>query len=407
MQISIADKVPPFVGEILDILAAHGKHGYLVGGSLRDILRGITPHDFDLTTDATPDEILQIFKNMRTVPTGLAHGTVTVVTSGGPVEITTHRTDGSYTDSRHPDSVSFTDDIIKDLARRDFTVNAMAWNAARGLIDPFDGRLDLTSGILRAVGEARVRFTEDALRILRLFRFAAKLNFEFEESTLLAAKACASGLADISVERILSELSRTIEAPYAEKGLSALLEAGCSPYIFFECTPDASVLPLLKKLPLDAPIRLAALLHRSTPEALMALAKRWHASNTFAEALVAAVKALAVPTPTTPFEARRFVCRHYPHFENGLILRGALCDERTDDAIALCRRVLSDGTAVEIRRLAVNGRELQEKLGVRPADTGKLLARLQELVWEAPKRNRREALLALAKDILEKGVGIL
>ncbi|MBQ3063337.1 MAG: polynucleotide adenylyltransferase [Clostridia bacterium] len=402
MYPDIAKKIPSYVHDILIRLAENGKQGYLVGGSLRDILRGVVPHDFDLTASATPDEMLMLFKDYRTIPTGLAHGTVTVMAAGNPVEITTHRTDGAYTDSRHPDSVRFTDCIEEDLARRDFTVNAMAWNDTRGLIDPFGGARDLACGILRAVGNPHTRFTEDALRILRLFRFAAGLDFSIEEETRQAAAACAAGLSDISVERILAELSRTVTAPAAAKGLRALLDAGTAPYVFFDCTIDEAALEALDKLPENAPLRLAALLHQNTPDKLEALAKRWHASNVFTRALTAAVKALRLPIPESPYAARRFVCTQYPHFADGLLLRAALWGEDTSSALDLCRRVLADGTAVEIRRLAVNGRELQDALGVRPAKTGKLLARLQELVWEEPARNRREALLALARNILEK-----
>lgn len=401
MHTAIDSKIPSYVNDVLMLLANSGKRGYLVGGSLRDILRGKEPHDFDLTTNATPDEMLHIFKQMRTIPTGLAHGTVTVIADGHPVEITTHRTDGTYTDSRHPDSVLFTADIKKDLARRDFTVNAMAWSRETGLIDPFGGRSDLAHGMLRAVGNPEARFTEDALRILRLFRFAAKLNFEIEAATLRAAATCAAGLADISVERIFAELSGTVIAPAAKKGLSALLATGCASYVFFDTLPDASVLDALQKLPTEASLRIAALLHKYTADELTALARRWHTSNAFAEALAAAVTAFTAPVPTTPFEARRFVCRHFPHFEKGLLLRAALYNENVTEAQALCRRVLADGTAVEMRRLAANGRELQQ-LGVRPAKTGLMLSRLQELVWEDPTRNRRETLLSLARDILEK-----
>lgn len=401
MYPDIESKIPSYVNHVLALLAQHGKRGYLVGGSLRDILRGATPHDFDLTANATPDQMLSIFKDMRTIQTGLAHGTVTVISDGQAIEITTHRTDGTYTDSRHPDSVLFTDDIIKDLARRDFTVNAMAWSRETGLIDPFDGKKDLACGLLRAVGDPKARFNEDALRILRLFRFAAKLDFQIEEKALSAAAACASRLADISVERIFSELSKTVISPAAGKGLAALLNTGCAPYVFFDRLPDHNALDALEGLPAEAPLRLAALLHRCLPAELTALAKRWHAPNAFAEALSSTVAAFRSPPPTTPFEARRFVCTHYPHFEKGLLLRAALYQEQETEAIALCRRVLADGTAIEVRRLAVNGRELQE-LGVRPAKTGLLLSRLQELVWEKPERNRRATLLALARDILEK-----
>lgn len=402
MHRSIEKHIPGYVTALLARLAERGHRGYLVGGSLRDILRGVAPHDFDLTTDATPTEMLDIFAGLRTIPTGLAHGTLTVLSEGNPVEITTHRKDGSYTDSRHPDAVTFTRDIEKDLARRDFTVNAMAWSAETGLVDPFGGMRDLQAGILRAVGEAELRFSEDALRILRAFRFAAQLDFNIEKDTLTGAKSCVKGLADISVERIFAELSRTVTAPAAKKGLAALLDTGAAPYVFFDMLPDRGALDALSLLPPKAPLRFAALLHKSSAEQLATLARRWHASNAFVAALSDTVAAFSAPVPCDAFEARRFVCHHYPHFEDALLLRAALTGEDTAAARALTRRVLSDGTAVEIRRLAVNGRELQEKLGVRPQKTGLLLSRLQEIVWREPRDNRRDALLLHAKAILEK-----
>ena len=172
----VAAYIPDYVKCVFDTLQQNGREGYLVGGSLRDILRGIAPNDFDMTTNATPDEMLQIFQGWRVIPTGLKHGTVTVLSDGHPIEITTHRTDGTYSDSRHPDEVTFTTSLAEDLARRDFTVNAMAFCEKTGLVDLFGGIADLQNGILRAVGEPEKRFSEDALRILRCYRFAAQKN---------------------------------------------------------------------------------------------------------------------------------------------------------------------------------------------------------------------------------------
>ena len=402
MPIDIQAQIPTYVRDILDVLHRNGKQGYLVGGSLRDLLRGVEPHDFDLTTNATPDEMLDIFKNFRVIPTGLAHGTLTVLSNGDPVEITTHRTDGTYTDSRHPDSVSFTTDLAEDLARRDFTVNAMAWSAQTGLVDLFGGQRDLSLGLLRAVGDPVKRFSEDALRILRCFRFAAQLDFTVEAETAKGAAACAARLCDIAVERIFAELERTVIGVAAARGLSQMRDAGCLPFVFFDSMPDLSHLNRLSDLPAQAPLRMAALLHHETPEALAALAKRWHASNAFLSSVCAYVGALGEKTPETPYEARRFVCRHFPYFEGALQLRAVLLGEDTAPALSLSRAVLKDGTAVELRRLAVNGKELQNAVSVRPEKTAALLTRLQDLVWQEPKANRRDTLLAHARRICEK-----
>ncbi len=401
-MLDIAAAIPPYVQTALTALSRAGKRGYLVGGSLRDLLRGKVPHDFDLTTSATPDEMLEIFRNFRVIPTGLAHGTVTVLIEGQPVEITTHRTDGTYTDSRHPDSVCFTTDLREDLARRDFTVNAMAFSADRGLVDPFGGQKDLANGVLRAVGDPVVRFTEDALRILRCFRFAAQLDFKIEEKTAAGAAACAAQLGDIAVERIFSELVRTVVCPAAEKGLLGLHAAGCAPYVFFDTVPDLSRLFALKELPPEAALRIAALLHEKTDEEVRLLSRRWHTPNAFLEGVLAYLAILKDSLPKSAYEARRFVCTHYPYFDNGLLLRAALQGEDVAEARALTKGVLRDGTAVEIRRLAVNGKELQERVGVRPEKTAVLLRLLQDAVWQAPEKNRREALLLEARRICEK-----
>ena len=398
----VAAYIPDYVKCVFDTLQQNGREGYLVGGSLRDILRGIAPNDFDMTTNATPDEMLQIFQGWRVIPTGLKHGTVTVLSDGHPIEITTHRTDGTYSDSRHPDEVTFTTSLAEDLARRDFTVNAMAFNEKTGLVDLFGGIADLQNGILRAVGEPEKRFSEDALRILRCYRFAAQLNFTVEEATARAAAVCASRLADIAPERIFAELTRTLVADAAEKGLSGLLAAGCAPAVFASVTPNTAVLPLLHTLPAIAPLRLAALLAKSDDRTVDALLSYLRTSKEFAAGVRAYLAVVKEEIPQTPYEARRFVCRHFPHAEHGLLLKGALNGVDTADAALLCRRVLRDGTAVEIRRLAVNGKELQLLAGVRPEKTAALLAALQDLVWHTPTDNKRDILLAHAKQITKK-----
>ena len=169
-------------------LCEHGYEAYLVGGCVRDMLLGREPGDWDITTSAKPEEVKAVFR--RTVDTGIKHGTVTVMMGKEGYEVTTFRIDGDYTDGRHPDSVTFTPDLIEDLKRRDFTINAMAYNRDRGLVDAFGGRKDLEDGVIRCVGAAEERFTEDALRILRAIRFSAQLGFEIEEHTENAIKNC-------------------------------------------------------------------------------------------------------------------------------------------------------------------------------------------------------------------------
>ena len=170
-------KYPRYVADVITRLEECGHEAYIVGGSVRDMLLSKAPNDYDVTTSARPTETLEIFKDMRTIPTGLKHGTVTVMSRGNPIEITTFRIDGEYLDSRRPESVSFTDDVTADLSRRDFTVNAMAYSEKRGLIDVFGGKNDLEKRIIRAVRDPKERFSEDALRIMRAFRFSSQLGF--------------------------------------------------------------------------------------------------------------------------------------------------------------------------------------------------------------------------------------
>ena len=203
----------PGAAALLDALHAAGYAAYAVGGCVRDSLLGRTAHDWDLCTSALPQQVMELFGTEQCIPTGLQHGTVTIKYGGQLYETTTFRTEGSYTDGRHPDEVQFVPDVREDLARRDFTINAMAYNAAEGLVDPFGGQKDLQNGLLRAVGEPQQRFTEDALRILRLYRFAARFGFALDAATARAARQLAPHLDCISAERIQEELAKLLAAP--------------------------------------------------------------------------------------------------------------------------------------------------------------------------------------------------
>jgi len=195
---------------VLDRLEAAGYEAYTVGGFVRDALLGKSAGDCDITTSALPEEIKRTFSEERTLDTGIKHGTVTLVYHGVPYEITTYRVDGEYADNRHPDRVEFTASLEEDLARRDFTVNAMAYSESRGLVDAFGGREDLRAGIIRAVGDPTRRFTEDALRILRALRFASVLDFKIDPDTKRAVLAEAYRLGGVSPERILTELRKLL-----------------------------------------------------------------------------------------------------------------------------------------------------------------------------------------------------
>lgn len=204
------DKMPSQVRFILEWLTNAGYESYICGGAVRDYLLGKEPHDYDITTSATPNQVMEVFKHYHVLPTGLQHGTVTIMLSGSDVgyEVTTFRKDGDYSDGRHPDSVQFTSNIIEDLSRRDFTINAMAYNPEVGLIDPFGGQEDLKKKIIRCVGNPRDRFNEDALRILRAIRFASQLDFTIIPNTDWEIHQQYKNLENISIERINSEFCK-------------------------------------------------------------------------------------------------------------------------------------------------------------------------------------------------------
>lgn len=212
-------KLPNGVKIIIDQLDRHGHRADVVGGCVRDHLLGKAPYDYDITTDATPDEMLDIFRDFRTIPTGIKHGTLTVMADGEPHEVTTYRRDGDYCDHRHPDTVTFTEKIADDLSRRDFTVNAMAYNQKDGIADLFGGREDLKAGIIRAVGDPYRRFDEDALRILRAVRFSSTLGFKIEEGTATAARELSHLLSFVSGERIYTEWLKLISGKDAYRVL--------------------------------------------------------------------------------------------------------------------------------------------------------------------------------------------
>ncbi len=259
---------------VIEGLNEYGYESYAVGGCVRDCLLGLTPHDFDVTTDAPPDVSAEIFKDFTVVETGIKHGTVTVVINGEPIEVTTFRCDGEYNDGRHPEKVSFTKSLSEDLQRRDFTVNAMAYSDKSGLIDLFDGQGDLEKGIIRTVGSPEDRFNEDALRILRALRFASTYDFRIEEKTKAAILKQRESLTLLSAERIFSELKRLIVGKGAERILleyssvfSVILPEIKESIGFLQHTPYhlydvyTHSVKTLAACPPDAVLRLAALLH--------------------------------------------------------------------------------------------------------------------------------------------------
>lgn len=263
--------LPSPVIQAIDRLENRGYAAYVVGGCVRDFILGVTPHDYDICTAASPEEMKMIFRDERTIETGLKHGTLTVLLADMPLEITTFRQDGEYLDGRHPASVSFTRAVEDDLSRRDFTINAMAYSPSRGLCDPFHGREDCALGIIRCVGEAERRFSEDGLRILRALRFSARLSFPIEEGTARALRRLKNNLQKISRERIASELTGILQGRDCASILAAygdVLAASLPELSFMDDEAWRRAGGLIPYCPADGMIRLAALLRNCHPSGI-------------------------------------------------------------------------------------------------------------------------------------------
>jgi len=407
----------PGAAALLDTLHAAGYAAYAVGGCVRDSLLGHTAHDWDLCTSALPQQVMELFGAEQCIPTGLQHGTVTIKYGGQLYETTTFRTEGSYTDGRHPDAVQFVPDVREDLARRDFTINAMAYNEAEGLVDPFGGQKDLQNGLLRAVGEPQQRFTEDALRILRLYRFAARFGFALDAATARAARQLAPHLDCISAERIQEELAKLLTAPQP----GAYLEPAVLAVVLPELTPAAldAAKPVLDACPAgekNLPVRWAALLGALGETDTRRVLKRLRCSNTCIEETAVLVRETAGEGVCRSFSEekasahpgdihiRRLLGRYgLRTVERLCALCAALHPQNAPDcalAAQRARQLEADGVCCRVSQLAVNGRDLMAA-GI-PAGPAlrRVLEALLDGVIRAEYPNEKPALLAAAQKII-------
>ena len=430
---------------LLARLHGAGYAAYAVGGCVRDSLLGRTPQDWDLCTSARPEQVLALFGEGQCIPTGLQHGTVTIKYGGQLYETTTFRTEGAYTDGRHPDEVHFVPDVRQDLARRDFTINAMAYNDAEGLIDPFGGQQDLQQGILRAVGDPATRFEEDALRILRLYRFAARFGFAIDPPTGQAARALCAHLDCVSVERIEEELSKLLAAPAP----AAYLDEKILKVIIPELSAPAlqAAKPVVDACPAgteDLPVRWAALLMSLGEDGTRKALKRLRCSNACIEQTAVLVREVhpgafssdtiwGIPSPAllpaaagshppdgpqgnsrtglgqapavpdTVIRIRKLLGRYDLHTVQRLAALGAAMEpERAADFVAqaeLAAQLDADGVCCRVSQLAVNGRDLMAA-GI-PAGPGlrRTLEALLDAVVRGQLPNEQQCLLDAAGQI--------
>ena len=403
----------PGAAALLDTLHAAGYAAYAVGGCVRDSLLGRTAHDWDLCTSALPQQVMELFGAEQCIPTGLQHGTVTIKYGGQLYETTTFRTEGSYTDGRHPDAVQFVPDVREDLARRDFTINAMAYNEAEGLVDPFGGQKDLQNGLLRAVGEPQQRFTEDALRILRLYRFAARFGFALDAATARAARQLAPHLDCISAERIQEELAKLLTAPQP----GAYLEPAVLAVVLPELTPAAldAAKPVVDAGPAgeeNRPVRWAALLGALGETDTRRVLKRLRCSNACIEETAVLVRETAgegvseekASAHPGDIHLRQLLGRYGLRTVERLCALCAALQPQNAPACALAaqraRQLEADGVCCRVSQLAVNGRDLMAA-GI-PAGPAlrRVLEALLDGVIRAEYPNEKTALLAAAQKII-------
>ena len=388
---------PAYVEEALSRLCAAGEEAYLVGGSLRDALLGLDAHDFDVATSALPVITLGVFSDCRVIETGIKHGTVTVILQGTPVEITTFRRDGDYTDGRHPDTVSFTDRITEDLSRRDFTVNAMAYHPDRGLVDPFDGQSDLKTRTLRAVREPHLRFDEDALRILRAFRFAAQLGFSIEPATLVAAADCREGLARIARERVASEFIRLLCSPDAARAILLMEQTGVLSYVVGGFVPSTRALEALEHMPAEDTARLGTFFFGASAEEISAVLHDLRCSTRQIRGTLAVARGagtcVACDRDATALRAE------VGEYAATAVRLSELLSISPEGAAA---RVAHNDAPTAIADLSITGKDLMA-CGLSGREIGQMLSYLLGVVMTEPAYNNKEALLALCKERIREG----
>lgn len=398
-------RVPADAEQIIEKLNEHGFEAYVVGGCVRDSLLGKEPEDWDITTSAKPGEVKAIFS--RTIDTGIQHGTVTVMLNRQGYEVTTYRVDGEYEDGRHPKSVDFTTSLLEDLKRRDFTINAMAYNGREGLVDAFGGMEDLENRVIRCVGSAVNRFTEDALRILRAVRFSAQLDFRIEDETYEAISLIAPNLEKVSKERIATELTKLLLSGHPEK-MKRVSDTGASRYIsepFFKAAVlSKGELRPLGCLPAVKYMRWAGFLRREQGETAADILRDLKMDCDTMDR----VKIL-VSRWRTPIAAEKPAIRRVMNQIPGDLFDSLLCfqavfagevgegyGETLKMVKALAEEIREAGDPVNLKELAVDGRDLMAA-GMNPGPAlGKTLNALMEQVLERPECNERAYLLRAA-----------
>lgn len=439
--------IPDYVKGVTDKIEKAGYEAYVVGGCVRDSILGRPADDWDVAVSARPDEVTAVLGAENVIPTGIKHGTVTAVTDGGTVELTTYRIDGDYADCRHPSSVTFTSDLTLDLERRDFTMNAVAYNPRSGIVDPFGGRADIERRVIRCVGDPEKRFREDALRIMRALRFSAVLGFEIDPPTEAAIHRLKNLLSDIAAERIAAELNKLMLAPDPSGALReysdvvSVFISELSACIGFDQKSERHIydvwehmLHAVAESPQILPVRLALLFHDiakpvcAAEDENGALHFRGHQSlgaemasrimrrlkydNSTRFTVKMLVENHDIPIKPTRVSVRRAL-RRFGADKLGLLLEVKLADNLAKSSEYRCRiqealdvgelmnDIIENGDCCTLAQLAVNGFDIKKSFDMTGKSIGYMLDTLLDAVIDEKCPNEKDALLDLAREKFE------
>lgn len=388
-------ELPKAAEYIISALNKAGYEAYIVGGCVRDCLLGKQPKDWDITTSALPEQVKAVFSH--TYDTGIEHGTVTVLIGKEGYEVTTYRIDGEYKDNRHPESVVFTNRLTGDLARRDFTMNAVAYSPAAGFVDEFGGIEDMRAGIIRAVREPSERFREDALRMMRALRFSAQLGFEIEKNTRAAIDENAHLIKNISMERVRDELLKLLLSDNPLK-VYELKDTGIADYVL----PDLSamlnenkseIMSLLDRTEKTAVKRLALIMHKMDGKSLERFLRSLRLDNKTIKDTVTISSYISEAADNSPYGIRRLICDTSEQMAADIIeMRGIVSGEDTSQVMRTLKEITDRGDCCSMAQLAVSGGDLKA-LGLNGKELGAALKRCLDEVMKNPQNNNKEYLI--------------
>ncbi len=394
--------IPQNVKKAMDIMNNAGFESFLVGGCVRDFLMGKIPHDYDITTNALPEQTINCFSDFRVIETGIKHGTVTVLIEDEPIEITTYRIDGEYDDNRHPKEVTFTRNIGEDLSRRDFTVNALAYDGKGKVIDLFSGCEDIDKKIIRCVGDADKRFEEDGLRILRALRFSSVLEFSVSVDTSVSIHKNRELLKNISAERIYTELTKLVCGSNAKNVLLQFYDV--LQIIFPEITPEhKNCISAMEKCERYIPSRLAALV--SFSESPQKIIKRLKPDNNTLNEVSALVSDLKVRIFDDKIRVKQLLInRNFEYFRHMILFKKAFGEDEQlcERVMKLADEVQQNNECVSLKQLKINGRDIMSLGNVKGKAVGEVLNKLLNSVICGKVDNEPEALKRQAVKILSK-----